>query len=186
MSVEAKGHLTRAQAEGVTYKLPDDEQSKAFTGKIHALSRESGVLLEVLHLTQETFGCLSKPVLGWIAQELKIPRKEVYEAASFYSLFSLEPQAKYVIRACSCLSCYLNGSEQVSAAIRNTAEIPEGKISSEDGLFSFQTVSCIGLCDQSPAIMINHERYSFLTPEKARDIISELRHKEQTKEENYD
>lgn len=178
MSVNAGARLTRAQAEGVLYKLPDNEQSKAFAEKIRLLRHEPGILLEVLHLAQESFGCLSKPVLGWIAQEFKIPRSDVYSAATFYSMFSLKPQAKHVIRVCDCLSCYLQGGRAVLETIREAAHIPNGEMSSEDGQFSLDTVSCLGLCDQAPAMMINQERYGFLTQEKVCQIISSLSSKE--------
>ena len=144
------------------------------------------MLLEVLHLAQESFGYLSKSVVGWIAQEFKIPRNEVYEAATFYSLFSIKPEAKYVIRICDCLSCYLRGGQGILDAIRDAAGIPEGEAVSHDGLFSLHTVSCLGLCDQAPAMMINQERYGLLTPEKARRIIADLQYQEHIKEGSHD
>lgn len=186
MSTRTGARLTRAQAEGILYKLPDDKPSKTFEKQVRSLCHEPAALLEVLHLAQESFGYLPKSVLGWIAQEFKIPRNGVYEAATFYSMFSLETEAKYIIRLCDCLSCYLQECEAVSNAIRDAARIPQGETLSEDGLFSLHTVSCLGLCDQSPAMMINHERYGFLTPEKAHHIISDLRSKENIKEGNHD
>lgn len=178
--------LTRAQGEGVSYKLPDSEQGRVFEERFRFLHREPAALLEVLHLAQETFGYLPKPVLGWIAQELKIPRSQVYTTATFYSMFSLKPEAKYVIRACDCLSCYLRGDEVILNAIRDAARIQQDETSSEDGLFSLYMVSCIGLCDQAPAIMINQERYGSLTEEKVHHIISALRRKEHIEEGNHD
>ena len=178
MNANAGMRLTRAQAEGVLYKLPETEQSEAFKKQVYHLRGEPDVLLEVLHIAQECFGYLPEAVLGWIAQEFKIPRKEVYETATFYSMFSVKPEAKYAISACECLSCYLNGGEAVLEAIRKAANIPDGKMSSEDGLFSLHMVSCLGLCDMAPAIMINKDRYGLLTPEKVNQIISELRSKE--------
>ena len=186
MGANARLHLTRAQTEGLSYRLPDDEQNKTFKERVRSIDHEPGALLEVLHAAQESFGYLSKPVLGWVAQELKIPRREVYEAATFYSLFSLKREAKYVIRACDCLSCYLNGGEWVLDAVRDAANIPPGETTSQDNLFSLQTVSCLGLCDQSPVMMVNQERYGFLSSEKAHHIITELRSKEGAKESNHD
>ena len=182
MKVNIGSRVTRAQAEGVLYKLPEDETSKAFAEQVRSLRHEAGILLEVLHQAQECFGYLPKTVLGWIAQELRIPREEVYETATFYSLFSLKPEAKHVIRVCDCLSCYLTGGEAVMAAIRNAAGIPPGETSSPDGLFSIGTVSCLGLCDQAPAMMINRERYGLLTPEKVCQIIADVRRQEKIKE----
>ena len=178
MSANAGTRLTRAQAEGVVYELPEGEQSKVFEQRVRQLRGEPDVLLEALHIAQESFGYLPEPVLGWIAQEFKIPKKEVYEVAAFYSMFSLKPEARYVISACDCLSCYLNGGEAVLEAVRKATNIPDDETSSEDGLFSLRVVSCLGLCDLAPVIMINQDRYGLLTPEKAHHIISELRNKE--------
>ena len=170
--------LTRAQAEGVLYELPDTEEGKIFAGRVEPFRDEPGALLEILHLAQECFGYLSKPVLGWIAQEFRIPRSDVYTAATFYSMFNLKPEAKYTISVCTCLSCYLLGGEAVLAAILKAAGIPSGKTESQDGLFSIHEVSCLGLCDQSPVIMVNRERHGLLTPKKAEQIIADLRDKE--------
>ena len=178
MTTNARVHLTRAQAEGVLYQLPDNEQGRDFAERVRPLLDKRDALLEILHLAQESFGYLPKAVLGWIAQELKIPRSNVFSAATFYSMFTLKPEARYVISACDCLSCYLRGGETVLETIREAARIPEGETASQDGLFSLQTVSCLGLCDQSPVVMINQERYGWLTPEKARQIVSSLRSKE--------
>jgi NADH-quinone oxidoreductase subunit E len=175
MSGKAGMRLTRAQAEGVLYKLPEGKSSELFEKEVPPLCDEPGALLEVLYLAQEHFGYLSEPVLGWIAQRLKLPRKEVYEAATFYSMFSLEPRAKYCISICDCLACYLNGGDTVMETIRRETDIPNEEMSSKDGLFSLEVVSCLGLCDQAPAIMINGERYGLLTQLKVRQIISDLR-----------
>jgi len=182
MSLEVEKRMTRAQVEGVLYELPDDEQGRAFEEKVRPLRHEPGALLEVLHLAQKSFGCLPKPVLGWIAQHFRIPRSDVYSVATFYSMFSLKPQARHIIKVCDCLSCYLQGGQAVLAAIRDAAGISEGEVSSEDGQFSLHTVSCLGLCDQAPAMMINEERYGFLTQEKVSQIISSLRDEEHIEE----
>ena len=180
MSAKAEARLTRAQAEGRSYALPDNAESRAFQQKFRSLRHEPGALLEALHLAQEAFGYLPKPVLGWIAQELKIPRNQVYTTATFYHMLSVKPEAKYVIRVCDCLSCYLEGGEAVLNAVSKAAQIPPGETSSNDGLFSLHTTSCIGLCEQAPAMMINQERYGLLNPEKVDWIISSLRRKEGT------
>lgn len=181
MVVKAEARLTRAQAEGRTFALPDNEASQTFQQKFSLLRHEPGALLEALHLAQEAFGYLPKSVLGWLAQELKIPRSQVYTTATFYHLLSLKPEAKYVIRVCDCLSCYLEGGEAVLDAAREAAQIPPGGTSSRDGLFSLHLTSCIGLCEQAPAMMINQERYGLLNPEKVQWIISSLRRKETEK-----
>ncbi len=178
MSASAGTRLTRAQAEGVFYKLPDGEKSEVFKEQVSQFRGEPAVLLELFHIAQESYGYLPETVLGWIAQEFKIPKKEVYEAATFYSMFSLKPEARYVISVCDCLSCYLNGGEAILEAVRKAANIPDGETSSEDGLFSLHLVSCLGLCDLSPVIMINQDRYGLLTPEKVHHIISKLRSEE--------
>jgi NADH:ubiquinone oxidoreductase subunit E len=178
MNIKDKTRRTRAESEGILYKLPDIEESRVFEKRIQLLVREPGELLEALHIAQESYGYLPKPVMGWLAQEFKIPRSTVYSTATFYSMYSLVPQAKYVISVCDSLPCHLQGDDIITDAIRDSAGIAADKLTSDDGLFALRAVSCLGLCEQAPAMMINRETYGLLTTEKVRHIIANLRNGE--------
>lgn len=170
--------LTRARAEGRACRLPAGEAAGAFARQVSLLRRDPTCLLEVLRLAQETFGFLSPPVLGWVAQELRMPRSQVYGAATFYSLFCLKEEARYIIRVCDSLSCHLNGGDEIAGAVRRAARIPPAGARSHDGLFLLRSAPCLGLCDLAPAMMVNHRRYGFLTAATAYQVVAELRRRE--------
>ena len=97
--------------------------------------------------------------------------------ATFYSQFRLEPLGKYLIMVCQGTACHVNGSEKVSAAVSEYLGIESGKTTA-DGLFTLEKVACLGCCSLAPVIMINGEAFGNLTPEKAVDILAEIRKKE--------
>ena len=165
---------TRAQSETVVYHLPPGDVSAKLQQVVDQWREEPGSLIEVLHEAQNSFGGLPKPVLGWIAQELGLPREDVFGVASFYTMFAMEARPRYLLRVCHCLSCHLADSDSIIDAIRDAAGIAPGETTSDDGLFQLETVSCLGLCDQAPAMLVNLERHGNLTPRKAKDILSGL------------
>jgi len=127
-------------------------------------------LLPCLHVVQERCGYLSEEIIAFLAQELGLPKVEVYSVATFYSMFTLEAQGKFVIRICASLPCYLKGARDVLEAIKKELNVEECQTTA-DKKFTLEPVSCLGLCDMAPAMMINEKAYGNLTPEKARDII---------------
>jgi NADH:ubiquinone oxidoreductase subunit E len=94
--------------------------------------------------------------------------------ATFYSLFSLKPRGKYVIRVCESPPCHLEGAESILEEIKNYLRLEEGQ-TTEDGIFTLETSECLGHCAESPVMMINEEVYGNLTAEKVHSILDELR-----------
>jgi NADH-quinone oxidoreductase subunit E len=131
-------------------------------------------LLPCLHLAQEKCGCLTEGIILFLAQELNLPKVEVYSVATFYSMFTFEEQGKFVIRVCVSLPCYLKGSRKILETIKKELNI-EINQTTADKKFTIEPVSCLGLCDVAPAIMINKHVYGNLTPRKVREIIQEYR-----------
>ncbi|MCK4533259.1 NADH-quinone oxidoreductase subunit NuoE [bacterium] len=127
-------------------------------------------LLPCLHFIQEEEGKISEEVMNFLAEKLDIPRVEIYSVVSFYSMFSLEKQNKYVIRVCASLSCYLNGTNKIIETLKEVLGIKIGE-STPDGKFTLEEVSCLGLCDQAPAMMINDREYGNLSGDKVKEII---------------
>ena len=136
-----------------------------------------GSLITILQKAQETYGYLPKDVIYYIAEKTGNTPAEVMGVATFYSQFRLEPLGKYLIMVCQGTACHVNGSEKVSAAVSDYLEIESGK-TTEDGLFTFEKVACLGCCSLAPVIMINGEAFGNLTPEKAVQILKDLREKE--------
>ncbi len=131
-------------------------------------------LLPCLHVAQEKCRYLPEDVISFLAEKLEQPKANVYSVASFYSMYNLQEQGKYIIRVCVSLPCYLNGSQEILNSLREELNIHEGE-TTQDKLFTLQPVSCLGLCDVSPAMMINEKVYGNLTPQKVTEIISQYR-----------
>jgi len=114
--------------------------------------------------------------LKLIAQEAGLSYSEIYGVATFYSLFSLKPQGEYVIRVCDSGPCHLMGSTSIFMVLEKELKIKVGETTA-DGKFTIEEVSCLGICNEAPAMMINEKVYDNLTPPKIREILRELRKK---------
>ena len=127
-------------------------------------------LLPCLHFIQGKEGCIEEEMMTFLAEELGVPRVEIYGVVSFYSMFSLKPQGKYVIRVCASLSCYLEGSNSILETLKEFLDIKPAQ-TTPDGKFTIEEVSCFGLCDKAPAMMINDREYGNSTSDKVKEII---------------
>ena len=111
-----------------------------------------------------------------IAREMDLPAAEVYGTATFYSFLEVKKMGRYIIRICKTITCAMKGKNQVLHAIQDMLKINVGE-TTPDGRFSLLQTNCLGLCHKAPAMVINHEIYTDLTPEKVREIITEYMHK---------
>ena len=136
-----------------------------------------GSLITILQHAQDLYGYLPIELLNYIALRTGIKAAKVLGVATFYAQFRLEPIGKYLIMICQGTACHVNGSEAVQAALEEELGIKDGQTTA-DGLFSIKSVACLGCCSLSPVMMINGEAYGTLTPQKARDIIADIRSKE--------
>ncbi len=131
-------------------------------------------LLPCLHIAQEKYGYVPEEIILFLAQKLGIPKVKVYSVVTFYSMFSLKKHGKFVIYICVSLPCYLNGSREILEIIKKELNVEIYQTTS-DGKFTIEPVSCLGLCDIAPAIMINKKVYGNLTPKKTKEIIQEYK-----------
>lgn len=131
--------------------------------------RES--LLPVMQgvLQREKF--LSEYSMVEIAREMDIPASEVYGTATFYSFIETKPTGKYIIRVCKTITCAMKGKSQVLFAIQDMLKIKLGE-TTPDKRFSLLETNCLGWCHKAPAMLINDEVYTELTPEKVREILT--------------
>ena len=112
--------------------------------------KQKSALLPVLHLAQDNFGgWLDVPVMDYVASLLKIEPIEVYEVASFYSMYNLKPVGKYMFEVCQTGPCMLNGSDDIIAYIKQKLNIGVGETTA-DGMFTLKTVECLGACGYAP------------------------------------
>jgi NADH-quinone oxidoreductase subunit E len=137
--------------------------------------KEKSALLPVLHIAQEELGgYLSVDVMDYVAGLLKIQPIEVYEVATFYSMFYLEKTGRYVIDVCRTGPCAICGGEHILDYLEGKLNIRTGE-TTPDGLFTLRTVECLGACGYAPVMQVNNEFYQFLTPEKIDTILDDLR-----------
>lgn len=139
--------------------------------------KQKSALLPVLHLAQNSFGgWLDVPVMDYVASLLKLEPIEVYEVASFYSMYNLKPVGKYLFEVCQTGPCMLNGSDEIIAYIKQKLNINVGETSA-DGLFTLKTVECLGACGYAPMMQFGKNFREHLTKEKVDSIIEECRSK---------
>jgi NADH-quinone oxidoreductase subunit E len=138
-------------------------------------NRQKSALLPVLHLAQEEFGgWLSPETMDYVAALLRLEPIEVYEVATFYSMYNLKPVGRYVFEVCQTGPCMLNGSDQIIEYIKQKLGIRAGETTA-DGLFSLKTVECLGACGYAPMMQLGKFYREHLTKEKVDAIIEECR-----------
>jgi NADH-quinone oxidoreductase subunit E len=134
--------------------------------------RQKSALLPVLHIAQsENGGWLSSDAMEYVASLLNIQPIEVYEVATFYSMFNLQPVGNCVIEVCQTGPCWLNGSEDILAHFEKRLGIKPGE-TTPDGRFSLKTVECLAACGNAPVIQVGTEYHENLTPEKVDKLLS--------------
>ena len=137
--------------------------------------KQKSALLPVLHLAQESFGgWLSTETMDYVASLLNIEPIEVYEVATFYSMYNLKPVGKYMFEICQTGPCMLNGSDQIIDYIKQKLGIGVGE-TTPDGLFTLKTVECLGACGYAPMMQLGKTYREHLTKEKVDKIIDECR-----------
>jgi len=137
--------------------------------------RQKSALLPILLIAQEEFGGhLTVDIMDYVASLLGIQPIEVYEVATFYSMFYLDKVGKYVIEVCHTGPCAIAGGEKILEHLQEILQINTGETTS-DGLFTLKEVECLGSCGTSPVMQVNTEFYERLTPAKVDNLIEELR-----------
>lgn len=150
-----------AQVKEILNQYPEDKSKSA--------------LLPLLHLAQAEFdGWLSVEVMDYVASILNIQPIEVYEVASFYSMFNLKPTGRYLIEVCQTSSCWMCGAEDIVRYLEQKLQVEVGQ-PTQDGLFQIKTVECLGSCGTAPMFQIGDKYYENLTFEKIDTILEDLR-----------
>ena len=137
--------------------------------------KHKSALIPVLHMAQEeNNGWLSVEAMDYVAELLSIKPIEVYEVATFYSMYNLKPVGKYIFEVCQTGPCMLNGSDGIIDYIKAKLNIGVGETTT-DGLFTLKTVECLGACGYAPMMQLGKFYKEHLTREKVDQIIEECR-----------
>lgn len=139
--------------------------------------KQKSALIPLLHLAQEQFGgWLSAETMDYVGSLLSIEPIEVYEVATFYSMFNLQPVGKHVFEVCHTGPCMLRGSDELIAHIKQRLGIGVGETTS-DGLFTLKTVECLGACGYAPMMQLGMHYQEHLTKDRVDAIIDDCRNK---------
>ena len=158
------------------FALSDENREMAGTMiSLFPEGRQASAVLPILDLAQrQNDGWLPRAALDYVAELLAIPRIQVYEVATFYSMFNLAPVGRHHVQVCTNISCWLRGSDHVLAACRNVLGIGLGE-TTDDGLFTLSEAECLGACVNAPMMQIGDDYYEDLNSENVLHLLDSLR-----------
>lgn len=140
-------------------------------------NRKSSAVLPLLHLVQKKAG-------GWlpvhemerVANILEMSYMRVFEIASFYTMFNIQPVGKYLLQVCKTTPCWLRGADDIQKCIKDNLDLDNGK-TSKDGIFTLMEVECLGACVNAPILQINDDYYEDLDYKSTKDLLDKLKKK---------
>ena len=136
-------------------------------------------LIPIMQDIQEEFRYLPGELLTYVASKIGITKAKAYSVATFYENFSFDAKGKYVIKVCDGTACHVKKSMPVLEALHKKLGLKPGEKTTEDRLFTVETVSCLGACGLAPTLMVNEDVYPRMTPQAAEKLIDQLRGGEQ-------
>lgn len=132
-------------------------------------------LIAILQRAQEVYRYLPKEIFPYLAEKLNLSEAKIFGVATFYENFSLEKKGKYVVKVCDGTACHVRKSIPILEALRKELNLSEVKKTTDDLMFTVETVSCLGACSSAPAVMVNNEIYPTMTPDTAVALIRSLK-----------
>ncbi|GHS95294.1 NADH dehydrogenase subunit E [Synergistales bacterium] len=135
---------------------------------------KQGVAIPLLADVQNEVGYVAQDALKYVGVELGIPAAELFGVATFYAMFRFQPQGKHVVRLCRGTACHVQGSARIAEQLERTLGVKDGE-TTEDLMFTIAHVACLGCCSLAPVMMVDSSVHGRLTPEKAIEVLDELR-----------
>jgi NADH-quinone oxidoreductase subunit E len=152
-----------------------------FNSELWQRAREPGMLIPLLQSAQETYGYISEKAISYISAVTKIPEAKIFGVITFYTQFRLRPQGEFVVRVCDGTACHVNGSKDLLDVIYDELSMDGSSDTTPDGMFTVETVACIGCCSLAPVITVNEDTHGRLTPLKLRKVIKRYKRKAKAK-----
>ncbi len=157
-------------SDGKTDTGPLDVVIKKYSGK-------KGIMIPVLQETQRIYGYLPRDAFLRLSEELDLDLSHMYGVATFYAQFRLSPVGRHIIRVCHGTACHVQNAESITGALEETLKVVDGG-TTDDGLFTLESVACLGCCSLAPVMMIGEDTYGKLTGSQAVKVIKDIRVKE--------
>ena len=136
-------------------------------------------LIPIIQDIQSEYRYLPPELLSYVADQIGITEAKAFSVATFYENFSFEPKGKYVIKVCDGTACHVRRSIPILEGLYKELGLGKKKHTTDDQLFTVETVSCLGACGLAPAVMVNDEVHPKMTPEKMSELIKKLREEEE-------
>lgn len=150
----------------------DKEKLKKLEDYIDGLEEKEGCLINVLHEAQDIFGYLPEEVQLFVSRKLGLTAAKVFGVATFYSFFSLEPHGKHIISVCMGTACFVKGADKILNEFKTQLKIKDNN-TSEDGMFTIDTLRCVGACGLAPVVTVDGKVYGRVKVEDVEGIIKE-------------
>ena len=141
--------------------------------------RQPHKLIAILQEIQAEYQYLPEEIMIYISTALGVSPASVYGVATFYSHFTLEPKGKYIIRVCDGTACHVRKSHAIIKALQRELGLSDKKKTTDDNLFTLETVACLGACGLAPVVVVNDEVHGAMTAEKTVALLTEIKTKEQ-------
>lgn len=139
---------------------------------VEKYKNESGPLIPILQEIQENFGYLPEEALIFVSDEMDIPLGRIWGVVTFYSQFYLSPRGRNIIRLCQGTACHVRGARRLLEKVEKVLGVKRGE-TTPDFEFTLETVRCLGTCFLAPVIMINHDYFGRMTPDKVKNILQQ-------------
>ncbi len=152
-----------------------DLRFEVVNGILNKYDNNKSYLIAILQEIQNEYNYLPEDLLEYVAEKLDINLSKIFSVATFYENFSLVPKGKYIIKVCDGTACHVRKSIPILNAMRKELGLNEKKHTTDDMLFTVETVSCLGACGLAPVITINDKVYAKMTPEATVEILKTLR-----------
>jgi len=136
-------------------------------------------IIAILQATQKEYRYLPRPIFPYFAGKLDMSTAKIYSVATFYENFSLEPKGKHIIHVCNGTACHVRKSIPVIERLHKELKLSPGKVTTDDMMFTLETVSCLGACGLAPALNLDGKVYAAMTPEKASKLIQSIREEDE-------
>lgn len=137
--------------------------------------KDNKPIVAILQDVQEEYRYIPREAFDYLAEKLDVSLAKLFSIATFYENFSLTPKGKYVIKICDGTACHVRKSIPILNALKKELNLADGEKTTEDLLFTVETVSCLGACGLAPVLTVNDKVYPAMTPEKAIELLQELK-----------
>ena len=156
--------------------IVSEQLDKFFTEKMTEYPTERSFLVPMLLYTQDEVGYLSDEAIAYVAQKVNLSELEIRNVISYYSMLTTKPKGKITVGICRNICCMLRGADEIIAHTRQKLRVGH-KGTTDDGVFTFEEVECIGACSWGPAMQVGYDFHEELTTEKVDELLEEYRAK---------